>query len=270
MSGRADGGMDAGGASLKVVVAAHKPYWMPKDACYVPVQVGAGGKLPLGGGFLRDDVGDNISGKNPNYCELTGLYWAWKNLEADYLGLAHYRRYFASGIFGDKRARIATEGQLLQALAGVDAVLPKPRRYYIETNYSHHIHVHRREGPDTLREVLADREPEGLPKYDEVMNRTWGHRFNMFVMRRDVADAWCEWLFDVLFELEGRLDIGGYTRNEARVFGYMAELLLDYWVEANGVSYREMPVVNLESQHWLKKGSWFVARKFRPIKHVDV
>ena len=75
-----------------VVLAAHKPCALPEDALYLPVQAGAAGReafLPTG-----DDTGDNISQKNPFYCELTVLYWAWKNLDCDFLGLAHYRRLF--------------------------------------------------------------------------------------------------------------------------------------------------------------------------------
>ena len=86
---------------IRMIVATHKPYWMPEDPVYLPVQVGAAGRESLG--FQRDDEGENISAKNPNYCELTGLYWAWKNLDADYIGLVHYRRYF-SGAGTDKRA----------------------------------------------------------------------------------------------------------------------------------------------------------------------
>ena len=80
--------------NIKVIVATHKKYQMPKDEMYIPVQVGAEGKDDLG--YQKDNEGENISLKNPFYCELTGLYWAWKNLNADYVGLCHYRRYFSS------------------------------------------------------------------------------------------------------------------------------------------------------------------------------
>ncbi|WP_165173311.1 DUF4422 domain-containing protein [Adlercreutzia sp. ZJ242] len=248
--------------SLKMVVASHKPYWMPADDCYVPVQVGSVGKEPIDG-FLRDDTGDSISEKNPNYCELTGLYWAWRNLGGDHLGLAHYRRHFAARSTGGKRTRVATGEQLADAAAATGIVLPKQRNYYIETNYSQYIHAHHEEDLETTRDIIARRDPKMLWKYDEIMNRTHGHRFNMFVMRRDLADAWCEWLFGILFELEGRLDITDYSPNDARVFGFVSERLLDYWVESNGLMYAEMPVVNLESQHWVKKGASFLARKIR-------
>ena len=82
--------------NIKIIVAAHKKYRMPADQCYLPLHVGKKGKADLG--YQGDDVGDNISEKNPYYCELTGLYWAWKNLDADYIGLAHYRRHFANRI----------------------------------------------------------------------------------------------------------------------------------------------------------------------------
>ena len=79
--------------NIKVIVAAHKKYQMPENEMYIPVQVGAEGKEKIEG-YTQDNTGDNISSKNPYFCELTGLYWAWKNLDADYKGLVHYRRYF--------------------------------------------------------------------------------------------------------------------------------------------------------------------------------
>ena len=80
--------------NIKIIVATHKEYQMPSDNIYLPLQVGAEGKKDLG--YQKDNTGDNISKKNPFFCELTGLYWAWKNLDADYIGLAHYRIHFAS------------------------------------------------------------------------------------------------------------------------------------------------------------------------------
>ena len=72
---------------------------MPADDIYLPLHVGAEGKVDEKGraldlGWVKDNTGDNISRLNPGYCELTGLYWGWKNLKADYIGLVHYRRHF--------------------------------------------------------------------------------------------------------------------------------------------------------------------------------
>ena len=64
----------------KIIVATHKQYSMPEGEEFVPVLVGAA--LPGRSGiapYRRDDEGENISAKNANWCELTGLYWAWKN-----------------------------------------------------------------------------------------------------------------------------------------------------------------------------------------------
>lgn len=89
--------------TVKIIVATHKKYEMPQDAMYLPLHVGAEGKTdqngnPLDLGYQKDNTGENISNKNAAYCELTGLYWAWKNLDTDYTGLAHYRRHFGKKI----------------------------------------------------------------------------------------------------------------------------------------------------------------------------
>ncbi|MDO4797480.1 MAG: DUF4422 domain-containing protein [Coriobacteriales bacterium] len=249
-------------SKLTIVVAAHKQYWMPSDPAYVPVWVNAaqnGSQIPAG--WQRDDAGDNISHKNPSFCELTALYWAWKNLQTDWLGLAHYRRHFCARRRGDKRERIATSDDLWHALAQAPIILPKKRRYYIETTYKQYVHAHHEEDLATTRSILAEKYPSYLAAYDASMRRTAGHRFNMFVMRQDLACEYLAWLFDVLFELEARLDTRAYNDYDRRVFGFVSERLLDPWVETRMVPYAEMPVVNLESQHWLKKGTFFVARK---------
>ena len=81
------------------------------------------------------------------------------------------------------------------------------------------------------------------------------------VMRRDLFNQYCDWLFDVLFEVEKLLDISSYSANDARVFGFLSERLLDVWLETNHINYIEKPVIHTEKINWIKKGSSFILRK---------
>ncbi len=247
--------------NIKLIVATHKPYPMPADGMYLPVHAGALGKESIG--FTGDHTGESISARNPSYCELTALYWAWKNLHADALGLVHYRRHFASGrAKGTPFERIITRPELEELLACSDVILPTPRNYFIETNYSQYAHAHHAIDLDTTREILSEKYPRYLGAWDSTMESTVGHRFNMFIMKRELADSYCTWLFDILFELESRLDISSYSAYDARVFGFVSERLLDVWLTANTIPYIEQPYVFLEKQNWLKKGFAFLKRKF--------
>ena len=246
----------------QIVVAVHKPYPMPQDPLYLPVH--AGRALHTSLGFTGDDSGENISSKNPHYCELTCLYWAWKNLDADAIGLCHYRRYFAGRPFGRKWNRILSGAQAEKLFSKVPVVLPKKRNYYIETGWSQYAHAHHEEDLLTVQAILEAKWPTYVSAFDRTLKRTSGHRFNMFIMKRETLDAYCTWLFAVLAELEENLDISEYSSNDQRVFGFVAERLLDVWIETEQIPYCECPVIHMESQHWLKKGSAFLRRKFSP------
>lgn len=250
--------------SIQILVATHKDYWMPEEAAYVPVQVGAALHASLG--FTGDDTGETISIKNPNYNELTAVYWAWKNLSADVIGLVHYRRYFTSrnagGNIDSKKQLILTKEEILTTLETVDMILPKQRNYVIESSYSHYAHAHNAADLDETRLILEEKFPAYLDSFDEAMAGSKAHMFNMFIMKQADFSAYCEWLFAILFELEQRIDITGYSDYEARVFGFISERLLDVWVNYHQKSYREYPVTFMESQNWLVKGGNFLKRKF--------
>ena len=247
---------------IVILVAAHKKYWMPEDDVYLPLYVGAAGKDDLG--YTRDDSGDNISLKNPNYCELTGLYWAWKNLDADYIGLCHYRRYFtkkeAHSIEG-KRSEILSAADWERLLSAHPVIVPGKRKYYIETNRSHYNHAHPAIGLDETEAIIREKYPAYEAAFRDVMQKTSAHMFNMFVMRRDHFDAYMTWLFDILFALEQRVDTTGWDTFQQRIYGFVSELLLDVWLEANEIPYAEQNVSFMEKQNWLKKGGLFLKRK---------
>ena len=248
---------------IKILVATHKKYWMPEDEVYLPLHVGAEGKTDLG--YTKDNTGDNISVKNPNYCELTGLYWAWKNLSADYIGFVHYRRYFTCKEIRNielKKKQILSLEEWKRLLSNNPVVVPDKRKYYIETNRSHYNHAHPSIGLDETERIINEKCPEYSSAFTTVMDRTWAHMFNMFVMRRDLFQEYCQWLFGILFELEERLDISEFDAYNSRVFGFVSERLLDVWLEKNRISYYEQNVSFMEPQNWLKKGGLFLKRKF--------
>lgn len=244
---------------IRVITAAHKPYWIPKDPMYLPLHVGRACHPPFD--IAGDDTGDNISEKNANYCELTGLYWAWKNLDASYLGLDHYRRHFTLHRFSKQKQDVLSEAEAREIFKTTDVILPKKRHYIIETNYSQYAHAHHAADLDVTRDILTEKYPEYVKTFDCVMRRRSGHRFNMFIMKRELADQYCTWLFSVLFELESRLDIRDYTDNDKRVFGFVGERLLDVWLIKNNIDYKDVPYIFMEKQNWFKKIIMFIGRK---------
>lgn len=251
--------------SIQIIIATHKAYRMPQDPMYVPVHVGKAGKeLELG--FQGDNTGDNISQKNSSFCELTGIYWAWKNLTADYVGLAHYRRHFRGKKQKDKWDSVLTGSEAEKLLEKTDVLLPKRRNYYIETVYNQYIHAHPAEPLDKMLALAAASGENYRAVAENMKHRTWTHIYNMFVMKKEIFDGYCSWMFPILFEVEKTVDISDYSQYDKRVFGFLAERMLDIYLEANHIPYQEVPVMFMENQNWLKKGSAFLKRKFFPKK----
>lgn len=247
---------------VKILVAVHKNYRMPKDSLYLPVFVGKEIHPTVNHTFQGDNTGDNISAKNPHYNELTALYWGWKNLpDLDALGLVHYRRYLTMGHSKDL-STILNKGQVEQLLANADVILPKKRHYYIETNESHYLHAHEHEPLEITRQVIKKYYPQYVPAFEHVMGQTSAHYFNMMVMKKKPLDEYCTWLFDVLGKVEDEVDYSNYSVYEQRVFGFLSELLLDTWLETHP-EYRTVEVnrVFLEKQNWPLKIAKFLKRK---------
>lgn len=256
---------------IKIIIASHKKYQKPVENIYLPVQVGAEGKEKIEG-YTQDNTGENISTKNPNYCELTGLYWAWKNLNAKYIGLVHYRRYFTECKKIPKKENekfkiVLTEKQIKEKLKNVDIILPKKRKYYIENLYSHYEHTMYIEPLDETRRIIEEKCPEYLGEFDKLHKRTSAHMFNMFIMKKEILDEYCTWLFDILFELEKRTDASKYDSFHARFYGRISELLLDVWVNRNKIKYEEVKVMDMQNVNWLKKGTSFLKAKFTGKKY---
>lgn len=249
----------------EIFVVSHKKAVMPQDKIYIPIQVGFDEKNFEG--YIRDNTGENISQKNANYCELTAQYWGWKNSTATIKGLVHYRRLFSNGTKAmlvpveKKYDYVLDSTSLDKLMKQYDMILPKAHNYYIETAYGHYKHAHHTEGLHLTRKIIKRDYPEYLEKYDEVLQRRSSHLLNMMIAKTPIFDSYSEWLFDILNKVEKKLDISEYSKSEARVFGYISELLLDVWVECNHINYTELPVLYLEKQNYFKRYTKSLARK---------
>lgn len=255
---------------IQVIIATHKKYIMPNDKMYLPIHVGKKEKDDIG--FIGDNTGDNISLKNPYYCELTGLYWAWKNLDADYIGLAHYRRHFsfAKKLPKDIEAKIKkvlSYDEAEEVLKNTNIILPKKRNYFIENLYSHYEHTMYIEPLEETKRIIEEKYPEYLNEFNQLHKRTSAHVFNMFIMKKEILDKYCTWLFDILFELEKRINPKQYDKFHARYPGRISELLLDVWINTNRLSYKEINFINIEKVNWIKKGFCFLTAKFFKKKY---
>ena len=254
--------------NIQILVAAHKEYAMPTSTMYLPIHVGKEGKKPIS--FIGDNTGDNISLKNANYCELTALYWAWKNLGCEYIGLSHYRRYFSDdqrAVSNRKNKKkelfsfILTEEQAQTYLMDYDVILPRKRNYYIETVWNQYCHAHNLDDLVLTRSIVNEIYPDYIDSFDYVMNGRKLHLYNMFVMRKSIFDEYAEWLFTILFELEKHVDISGYSTYQARIFGFISERLFNVWIHHNQLKVKELGIIQLENENKIKKYTQFLKRK---------
>ncbi len=221
----------------------------PPDPVFVPVRSGAVfDRNPLTD-LQGDDTGDNISEKNPSYCELTLQYWAWKNCQADYYGLCHYRRFLS---FSEKTYRTDFYGNVLagaiddeairdyglckeqieKRIEGYDIVTCKPVNVGAFPERYSSIRDHYAKAPllyekdvDRLMEAIEACYPDYLETAKEYFAGKQGYFCQLFVMKRELFFSYCEWLFTILKALEPNLDMTYYSRQSLRTPGHLAERL---------------------------------------------
>ncbi len=258
--------------SIKVFINTHKDYEFPLHDDYIPLHVGSSLtslKLPI----QRDDNGKNISDKNGEFCELTGIFWAWKNTDYEYYGFCHYRRYFClnDNHLVLKDSIIANPESLQEKFKKYSILLPKKRNYFIESIRSHYINAHHEDDLTLIESIIKKKFKDYAHSYEKVMSGTTISLFNMFVMKKTDFRNYCEWLFKILdiFELE-RNNQNDYKDYQKRVFGFLSERLLNVWVlknfSENEILY--LKVSNLEGENLLFKGYDLLKRKFFGFKKL--
>lgn len=242
---------------INILVCCHKEDVKASDSPYYPIHVGkAISNINLN--IPGDDSGDNISFKNPNYCELTGMYWAWKNLKGvDIIGLCHYRRYFD---FHNQCRRfmpfeniptrkfstvdISVPQTILDKVSEGQIVVAKPL-YYMHNLATEYCVAHISDDLRTLQHVIKATQPqEVVDTFHVVMYQNNALvPYNMFLMHWNDFNKYCEWLFPILSEVECQIDISHYNPVQARIYGYMAERLFNVWLKVNDSKIIHKPII---------------------------
>lgn len=219
---------------------------IPKDRTMM--LVGAYNK-PTIAGYLDDLGQDNISNKNANFCELTGLYAIWKYSTADIVGLEHYRRLFSDGKINLVRYKIISKNNLEKLLNEYDIILPQ-KHYWPNYSclYEQYKSEHIASDIEQLENIIYNDFGEYKEAWDIVMHqRQYAYNYNMFVCRKSLIDEYCDFLFNVLFKLEPLIDLNdGRDDYHKRVFGFLSERLFNVWlVQKNNLKIKELRIATL-------------------------
>lgn len=233
---------------IKIFISYHKQCYIPQYRYLYPIQVGTENAKELFENMLHDNVGENISKKNPMYCELTAQYWAWKNVDAEYYGFFHYRRYMSfsnkrmkSNQFEDVEIDYLDDESIKQLeLEKIPEIIPMhdviattPVKLCKLNETTHNNAEQYSLTPYQYQEdidVLLDIIKEKYPAYYKdavyyLYKYPYGYFCNMFIMRRDIFFEYSSWLFSILEEHERRRDYSQYSIDGCRISGYLGERL---------------------------------------------
>ncbi len=177
--------------------------------------------------YYYDDAGDNISERNKQFCELTALYWIWKNAKEDYIGLEHYRRHF---LLNDKDVGLICSGK-------ADVVLPVP--LFVSPSLKDNFLLRHDPKPwNAMKGSLEARYPED---YKNAMKFFESNGFyspcNMFIAKREALDDLCSWMFPIIFDVTEKVkEIDDKYQN--RYPGFLSERLMSFFFESRKNKYK--------------------------------
>lgn len=257
-------------SDIKILVVNHKPAYVPENQLLKPIQVGTElTKNRLEGMAYYDNEGDNISDKNKSYCELTAIYWAWKNLDADYYGLFHYRRYLSfaadrsdnpypgkaySSVSSALTEIDLDEGRMRKLIEANDLIVPRKDDTRDTTGdtsiYEQYQNEHYIKDLDYCIAYIKKNYHDIAP-FTDTLHGTKAYFCNMFIMKRDLFNEYCAFMFDVLENFEQNNDISGYNPQQYRVTGFIAERLtnvfLHYAIAKNTYKVKELQIAYFEN-----------------------
>lgn len=243
---------------IQIYQTFHKNYQRNPNCDWIQ-PVGVSGYLEPG--FQTDSEGDNISALNPYYCELTVQYWAWKNATADIVGFFHYRRYlnftvdltwrYASTVLSspgdpDVIDYLTHDRQVEQIRHILDvAEIIVPKKIWLERDIQgHYLHYCQREPWEAFIAELKKRYPTYASHTDLFELTNLCSICNMYVMRKELFNRYCEELFPVIDAVYQQIG-SPYDTYQNRYPGFLAERFLTFWLHVHRIRTFEAPIIEI-------------------------
>ncbi|NBH35540.1 DUF4422 domain-containing protein [Clostridiaceae bacterium] len=190
----------------------------------IPIQVGA----TLTGERIcevRDNTGDHISEKNREYCELTALYWIWKNTSSQYAGLCHYRRHFElNEDLLDQLCKSEVDVAVTVPILNFPSVKEVYRQDHVKQDW------------EIMMEAIGILQPKYQKAAEEVEKGIYYYGYNMFFARKEIVDDYCSWLFPILAYCERHCE-KKEDPYQNRYIGFLAERLLTIYLKGHEGKY---------------------------------
>ena len=239
---------------IRIFVTTHKDVDTFYGEALQPVQVGTAKPRPRLAWAYQDDTGDNIAALNAQYCELTTQYWAWKNVQAEYYGFCHYRRYFnfsdaqyeenAYGEVMDERIDWDTKEKyrldkhsIARVVEGFDLVTTGIKDLHdfpeaFESPFDHYERAPYLHVEDLCRviDILGEMHPDYVEDAETFLTGHHSCFCNMFIMRKELFDRYCAWLFPLLERFCEGWDTTHLSREALRTPGHLSERLLNIFI----------------------------------------
>lgn len=262
---------------MKIYVVYHKPARLIKNRMLIPIHAGraisnidnkdgrVNGKFLcwLNKHMIGDDTGDNISILNRNYCELTALYWAWKNSilsSNEMIGLMHYRRVFDFGNDNVSNYK-PSRAKIRNCVSGYDVILPKPKKCWTPSlkintkNVFEHFKAEHGEFYTHILEQVFAKDENFQDSANYILYGTeaisW---YNIIIAKREIFNDYCTWLFRILAKIEEKCleKIPKDDLNVSRMMGFFGEILLNIYfhkkIKEKKLKVKYLPDIKLEEE----------------------
>ena len=195
--------------------------------------------------FLVDQPheGDNIDYLNPWYCELTGLYYLWKHVDDDIVGLEHYRRYFVNN-----KNKLLSEKEIEKLLKDCD-ILCNLSNAYSEKRPIKTWLIQNNKWLEMQKFLVFAKYYIGIDYYNECikyLNGSKHHMCNMFICRKELINEYCKFIFNLTFAY---IEAEKYYGRDIplRIIGYFTEFLFGAWLNLNN------KVIKIQKRIFIKK-----------------